>query len=342
MEKPDISVIITCYNKKETIIECLKSVLSQELNNLEIIVVDDGSNDGSSEAVKGFLSSLNNQDRVKLLRVNRLGPALAKNAGFKHASGDGLLFLDGDCVVKQGSLQRLVRMFKSDPSICCVGGEVRSLNSGRLIARMVEYMQNEVERSWPFGAFVAYRRGAFEAVGCFDGGMVAGEDGDLFLRVKKAGFNCIPLNKDVKALTVNPDTLTSFFKQRLKWGVGYAQLTEKHPEALTLRIKLCFVFTAVLLASIPLALIDARLALIPLITALIGIAQRVPKAIRIARKAKERKCVIFIPLLSFLNATAYFLGYSYWKLLESLGRRKRLNPVSQSVINRHFKHVTAN
>ena len=85
-----VSVIIPNYNGSEYIRECLESVFEQDYNNLEVIVVDDGSKDSSLEVLSGF------SERIKVISQPNLGSSAARNAGILASSGDLIAFLDSD------------------------------------------------------------------------------------------------------------------------------------------------------------------------------------------------------------------------------------------------------
>jgi glycosyltransferase involved in cell wall biosynthesis len=318
MQKPKISVIVNCYNKKETIANCINSVLNQKFDSFELIVVDDGSTDGSDKIISKFL----NDPRLKVYKIPHNGISAAKNQGTRMASGEIILFLDGDCELNQNSLTELYNSF-TDPAVGCVGGELRATNYANPMAKTIELIQNEVERKWPFGANVAYRRIAFEQAGGFEERMEKGEDAELYLKVKKLGFKCV-INPKVSAKTINPDSILKFFKQRFGWGTGFAQLTERHKETFTRSIKLCFITTALMIASLFLVIIDVRLAAIPLAIFIWSILRRIPLAVSIAKRTENRWHVLLIPPLQFLNAVAYFFGWIYWKTLELAKKRVKL------------------
>ena len=85
------SVVIPLYNKRQEIETTIRSVLSQTLSPHEIIVVDDGSTDGSGEVVKGMDSPL-----VRLIRQTNAGECAARNRGIAEATGDYIALLDAD------------------------------------------------------------------------------------------------------------------------------------------------------------------------------------------------------------------------------------------------------
>ena len=86
-----ISVIIPLYNKEQIIEKCIQSVLTQDYNDFEVVVVNDGSTDRSAEIVKRIDDS-----RVRLIEQENGGPSKARNTGVKNAKGEWIVFLDAD------------------------------------------------------------------------------------------------------------------------------------------------------------------------------------------------------------------------------------------------------
>src|SRR5262245_13613113 len=92
-QNPLVSVIIPCYNREKLVGETIESVLNQTYQNFEVIVVNDGSTDGTEEAIKRYTSDV----RIHYLKheVNK-GIPTARNTGIKHAQGEYVAFLDSD------------------------------------------------------------------------------------------------------------------------------------------------------------------------------------------------------------------------------------------------------
>lgn len=95
-----ISVVIPLYNKEASIAQSLKSVLSQEYDDFEVVIVDDGSTDGSVGVVEAI-----NDPRIRLIKQENGGPSKARNTGVKNAKGEWILFLDADDELEPGALE---------------------------------------------------------------------------------------------------------------------------------------------------------------------------------------------------------------------------------------------
>lgn len=108
---PTISVVIPTYNRRELIIEAINSVLEQEPKNFEIIVVDDGSSDGTPK----YLESLNLP--IKIVRKDNGGVSSARNAGIKQAQGKYIAFLDSDDLWLPGILKAQADFLEDNPTI---------------------------------------------------------------------------------------------------------------------------------------------------------------------------------------------------------------------------------
>lgn len=113
-----ISVVVPVYNVKPYLSECVYSILNQKYSNLELILVDDGSTDGSGT----MCDELSETDkRIKVLHIENGGPSAARNAGVKAAKGDYISFVDSDDIVSEDYLKILYEnavAFDADVSMC--------------------------------------------------------------------------------------------------------------------------------------------------------------------------------------------------------------------------------
>lgn len=118
MDKPLVSIIIPVYNVKKHIKRCIKSVENQTYKNLEIILVDDGSTDGSGDLCKELLKQ---DDRIIMVSQSNKGLSAARNAGIDICHGDFITFVDSDDVIEKDYVEYLLGLLlenKSDFSIC--------------------------------------------------------------------------------------------------------------------------------------------------------------------------------------------------------------------------------
>jgi len=119
---PLISVVIPAYNRQETIERAIKSVQIQGIDNIEILLIDDGSTDDTVESIKKLAKY---ETRIRLLehQINK-GEAAARNTGVKAAKGKYIAFLDSDDEWLEGKLKKQLRILeKADESVaaCCTG-----------------------------------------------------------------------------------------------------------------------------------------------------------------------------------------------------------------------------
>jgi len=117
VKRPELSIIVVNWNTKQLLKNCLSSIqkIRKEVEGLEIIVVDNGSKDGSVEFVKGLGS------QVRLIKnTKNLGFAKANNQGIKIAKGKYIFLLNSDTVVKRGALKKLVKYLEEHKDIAAV------------------------------------------------------------------------------------------------------------------------------------------------------------------------------------------------------------------------------
>lgn len=117
---PLVSVIVPAYNAEETIVECLESVHQQTYNNIEIIVVDDGSLDNTYSTIKEY-QFVNDVKKLKVFQIDNSGPAYARNYGIRYASGEYIAFLDSDDKWEPNKMARQIDILKQNHEIDLLG-----------------------------------------------------------------------------------------------------------------------------------------------------------------------------------------------------------------------------
>ncbi len=186
--EPLISIVIPVYNRVVMLQRALNSIRDQAYGSFEVIVVDDGSDDDPTSAVKAF-----NDPRFRIVRQDKQGAAAARNYGARLAKGTYLTFLDSDDEVLPVWLSLFKEGFENDSAcVVCLGIE-RLGNDGALIAVSVPETLGRVYRDirakFLAGTY-ALRRNMFINLGGFDVNLPAGHHTDFSLRLcDHLGFN---------------------------------------------------------------------------------------------------------------------------------------------------------
>jgi glycosyltransferase involved in cell wall biosynthesis len=174
-----VSVIIPVYNYDRYLGEAIESVLGQTHPHLEVIVVDDGSTDRSSEVAKGFT------DRgVRYCHQVHAGIGPARNKGVEFAQGEFLAFLDADDRWPPEKIERQLNAFESDPALEMVFGQALQLQNGPAWEAAVNDYKPSVDGMVPgmVPGTMLIKRNAFFRVGLFKGDLKVGEFIDWYAR----------------------------------------------------------------------------------------------------------------------------------------------------------------
>ena len=118
-----VSVCITTYNRKDLLFKAVKSVCQQSYKNIEIIIVDDCSNDGTDVIVKDKLLELDHRINYIRHKTNR-GLASARNTALRNAKGKFYTFIDDDDEVSSDYIQKILKAIESNPDCCSLTGEI--------------------------------------------------------------------------------------------------------------------------------------------------------------------------------------------------------------------------
>ena len=216
-----ISVVVPCYNAERWIASTLRSVLAQDWPGLEIIVVDDGSCDGSATVVAREFP------QVTLVRQPNAGVAAARNCGIERARGDWVAFVDADDIWLPGKLRAQWRALAALPEarMACSGWQVWPSSQPEpapaLLATLAAQAGDAKRWGGPSGwiypqlllscqvwtSTVLMQRALLAEIGGFDTGLRIGEDYDLWLRASRA----TPILRVAQPLALyrkHPDSIT--------------------------------------------------------------------------------------------------------------------------------------
>lgn len=235
---PLVSVLIPCFNEEKVIAASVARILESDWKNLEVLVLDDGSKDGTADEVRKHFA---NDPRVTLLSFENGGKARAVNRGLAVAKGEYVVALDADTLFPRDTIGRLARWFQ-DPDIGAVAGNAIVGNRVNVVTRWqaLEYVtaQNLERRALSAlgavtvvpGAVGAWRKSVLDALGGYPADTLA-EDQDLTIACQRAGWK-VAFDPEARAYTEAPDTVGGLLKQRFRWSFGTLQCVWKHRRAM--------------------------------------------------------------------------------------------------------------
>jgi len=233
-----ISVVIPVYNASHTIIDCMKSVIDQKTKPLEIIVVDNGSTDGSWELLEEFRRRAKGVP-ILLSREGKRGASAARNKGISLARGEIIAFTDADCIADVEWLQNIKNSFKYD-SLGAVAGNIFGYRPIKLVEKFqslytLRGLDSEkvfkrytlIEGGFPT-ANLAVREEVLRAVRGFDEDfLIYGEDHDLCARIYKKGFR-IKYTPLAKVYHRHRDSVSRMLRQSYGFAKAHPRKMKKH------------------------------------------------------------------------------------------------------------------
>ena len=226
-----VSVVVPAYNEKEGIEAAVRSLVASR-HPVEVVVVDDGSTDGTAAIVEALALP-----QVTVVRQENAGKPAAINHGVRVARHDLVVLVDGDTRFEPETVGQLVQPF-ADPRVGAVSGNAKVGNRRGLLGRWqhVEYVMGfnldrrlyDVLQCMPTvpGAVGAFRREALQDVGGVSDDTLA-EDTDVTAAVVRAGWQVV-YEQGARAWTEAPATWAQLWKQRYRWCYGTLQAMWKH------------------------------------------------------------------------------------------------------------------
>lgn len=223
--RPLVTVVIPGRNEGNHLFKLVESLRKQTYTNMQIIVVDDGSDDETSSIGR----NLERREYIDLFLRNdvRGGKSSAANLAIRYARGEFVVALDADCDYLPDAIERILIPFFYDKKIGGIGGSVQVYNYDDSIAsalQAIEYFDTiSIGRIVSSelgiyrvisGAFGAFRKDAVDKIGGWDVG--PGMDGDISVKLRKLGYK-VKFEPDAICRTNAPSTFKKLAKQRLRW-----------------------------------------------------------------------------------------------------------------------------
>ncbi len=212
--EPEVSVIIPTYNRKNFIERAVKSVLKQTFKNFELVIIDDGSTDGTEEIIKKFKDK-----RIRYIWQENKGPAGARNRGILEARAKYIAFLDSDDKWRRKKLEIQLNEMKKNPEILLSHTDELWFKNGKVVNPKKKHLKHNGDIFWQSVQLCAIsmstvmvQKRLFDIVGLFDENLLVCEDYDMWLRVTaRFPVLLIPERLTVK-YAGHPDQMSQKFK----------------------------------------------------------------------------------------------------------------------------------
>jgi glycosyltransferase involved in cell wall biosynthesis len=211
---PTVSVIMPAFNAERYLHVAVDSVLRQSFSDLELLIVDDGSADGTTAMARGYAAR---DSRVRVLQQENAGPGPARNAGFRAAAGRFFAFLDSDDEWDTAFVAEQIAVLRARPDVDVVVGNARNRGGardgqpsrpqrgdGRPIA-LTEILADET----CLFIMSVFRREVVDAIGGFDPAIFTNEEYEMWIRAALAGFTFTRHTTPLGWYACRPDSLSA-------------------------------------------------------------------------------------------------------------------------------------
>ena len=308
--KVKYSIIIPVYNRPEEVKELILSISKQSFKNLEVIIVDDGSQISSIEIFQNFKKKLN----ISYFFTKNQGPALARNFGVKNANGEWIIFFDSDCTIPNNYF-KILEKFLNNNFIDFFGGPDTLDDSFNSIQKSINFSmtsflttggirgrKKSIDKFLPRTFNMGVKKKLFNEVKGFSN-IRYGEDLDLSYRLLKKGKSSALIDKAF----VNHkrrSNLSSFLKQIYNSGRARNFLNNKHKGTFRFYHLLPSLFIVFFILSFLFYLIDFRITLIILTVYILYF-------IIIFLSSSFINKNIYVGFLSIITTFTQFLGYGF-------------------------------
>ncbi|MGZ4598672.1 glycosyltransferase [Oryzihumus sp.] len=232
--RPLVTVIVPAYNEERVLEHCVSSVLASGYDHLEVVLVDDGSSDGTLALMRRLART---DRRVTTVTQPNAGKGAALNRGIAVSRGEFLLCVDADGVFGPDTVTEMLRGL-DDPRVGAVCGDDRPVNLNRPLTHVLAVLSHvgtglarralSILRCLPIvsGNLGAFPRHVVEEIGGFREDTV-GEDLELTWRVHRAGYR-VAFRPTALVYAEVPSTVRALWRQRVRWARGLLQTLRIH------------------------------------------------------------------------------------------------------------------
>lgn len=226
-----VSIIVPAYNRAKEIVATLDTIVAQTYNNCEVIVVDDGSSDNTSDVVLGYISNYEGSFDITLVKEENKGLAAARNFGFSHSKGEYILFFDSDDFMLPERVDKQVSCIVEQNADCCAAAFFRQKN-GKIVKTEELYIDNKISLINQILNFYKYGKGLrpssqcwmftrkmFIELGGYDERLRSNQDIDFGFRIALSGKKIAVLNEPL-SIFVDDDNPNRIMKSVWKTKKG--------------------------------------------------------------------------------------------------------------------------
>jgi glycosyltransferase involved in cell wall biosynthesis len=224
MTKPAISVVIIGRNEGDRLARCLESVRRMRgIDCFEIIYVDSASKDGSPELAASYGAE------VIVVNPERPTAALGRNAGWRLAKAEFVLFLDGDTVLHPDFVKAALDPMMQDPSVVAVWGHRREIHPEQSLYNRI------LDLDWVYapgftefcGGDVLMRRHALDEVGGYDNELIAGEEPEMCRRMRALGYRVLHIDHPMTGHDLHMTRWSQYWKRAIRAGHAFAEVSRR-------------------------------------------------------------------------------------------------------------------
>ena len=308
---PKYSIIIPVYNRPEEVDELLRSLIAQEFNDFEVLIIDDGSDIKCTETVNKYEDRLS----IRYFFKENSGPGDTRNYGFSKARADFMIIFDSDCILPPDYFTQLEK-YRHEHDFDTYGGPDRAHPSFSAFQKAISHTltsffttggirgrKKALEKFNPRSFNMGMKRGVYEQTGGFPDVLLA-EDTDLSIRMHKMGLKVV-LIPQCYVYHKRRLNFLKFFRQTHNFGYGRMILTKNHPESFKPFFLLPASFTIYLLTAIVLDTLYSRFMFLWPVVVYLAV---------IFTEALIRKRNLTIAILTVPSALAQLTGYGYGTL----------------------------
>lgn len=205
-----VSIVVPCYNAGEFLVEAVESALAQSSPDVEVVIVDDGSDDPATLRILGEAS----WPRTRIIRQENAGPAAARNRGIREAAGDYILPLDADDLLDPSYIEKAVVVLDANPSVGIVYCKAMKFGAEQGPWELPAYALSELAIGNVIFVSAMFRRSDWELVGGFDEQLRFGiEDYDFWIKLLHLDRDVVQLDEYLFHYRIQEKSRTVLFEQ---------------------------------------------------------------------------------------------------------------------------------